>query len=190
MGYMAESKKSLKNNLDSKVVTSASNRKTFKTALKQAVILVVIVILALAAWLLITHNTNAKKTNSTTHVKGAQPSASDIATNGQYAQAQTGLDNQLSTVSKQQQAAIYIQKAVVALNVQQFNDALQFAQKADDLSPTANTAYMLALANQSLGDKQHAIENYQKAIDRMTSPSELQKIDIKSYQAAIKALQG
>lgn len=121
---------------------------------------------------------------------GVKLSPSDLAASGQYAQAQQQLDKQATSGSPQQRAYVFIQKSAIALNAQKYNDALNFAQQAEALTPTSTTAQLIAVSQQGLGNKQQAISYYQKAISRFKNPSEQDQADIRSYQDAIKSLGG
>jgi tetratricopeptide (TPR) repeat protein len=76
-----------------------------------------------------------------------------------------------SSADKKDQAASNLYKSSVALNAQQYNDALKFAQAAEALEPTLNSAQLIATSAQKLNQKQLAIEYYKKAIDRLPTVS-------------------
>ncbi len=105
-----------------------------------------------------------------------------------YAQAQQSLDSQLNgSASSATQSSVYYDKAVVALNGKQYDDAKNFALKADKLAPTVKSAQLVAEVARKSGDKATAVAYYKIAIDRMTD-EEKKRPSYEEYQTIIKEL--
>ncbi len=126
--------------------------------------------------------------------------ADKAATAGDYAKGQTILDDALSNAVSQQTAAststtnsslsdIYLQKATLALNNLQNQDAVTFAKKAEALSPTRITATVLAQAAEQVGDKKLALQYYTLVVARTTEQEQqLAPDDFAYYQSKVKEL--
>ena len=78
----------------------------------------------------------------------------------------------------------------MAVNYNKNRDALDFALKAETLSPSVGSASMVALAQQNLGNKQRAIEYYKKSISRYKNPSLIDLGDVDYIKAVILSLGG
>lgn len=91
------------------------------------------------------------------------------------------------------QADFYLRKAELALNANELEDALEFAEQAEQLHPTVSSAALAGLAAQFLGENEKAIDYYTSAADR--TPEELKDqnsfgSDYGSYLSKIEALGG
>ena len=115
--------------------------------------------------------------------------AQTLENNQSYTSAQTYLDAQISqTTSKTTLGSLYESKASLALSNKDYQSALEYAQNAETLNPTSNSAMEIAQCEELLGNKQAAIEYYQKVIAR-TNPN-LDDYTIPGLQARIKQLGG
>ena len=126
--------------------------------------------------------------------------ADKAATAGDYAKGQTILDDALSNAVSNQTATnttttnsslsdIYLQKATLALNNLQNQDAVTFAKKAEALNPTRITATVLAQAAEQVGDKALALQYYTLVVARTTEQEQqLAPDDFAYYQSKVKEL--
>jgi tetratricopeptide (TPR) repeat protein len=87
-------------------------------------------------------------------------------------------------------AGIYVQKSALALNVEAYDDALRFAQKAEQLDPDPSVTAVVAKCAEAKGDKELAITYYRKAIAGLNPNTENGQGDIDIYSRAIKNLGG
>jgi len=109
---------------------------------------------------------------------------------GDYASGQVILDTAVaSTNDSIEQAWIYIQKASIALNANQFEDAYNFAKEAEELDPSVSSARLLAAAVEAKGNKVEALENYQLSLSRINGDSELDELDREEVRGYIRLLQ-
>ncbi len=109
----------------------------------------------------------------------AVTSAEDQADGGDYQGAQSNLDSAITKAgsNKASQGILYEGKAMLAENAKQYADALQFARQAEALSPTANSALIIARVSEDTGDKATAITYYKKTADRTTGYDKQEYID-------------
>ena len=187
---MGSGKKSAEKPVEPSIVASVDEPKKHrsKRLLFVCVIVVVVVVLGITAWIFLRNR--ARSSNNSVSASQQISTPSDLANNGDYSQAQQQLAKQAAALTGQKQVDVYVQKATIALSAQQYSDALQFAQKAESLMPSSNTAYLVAASQQALGNNTEAIKYYQLAVSRIKNPTELQQIDIRDYQATIKSLGG
>lgn len=71
-----------------------------------------------------------------------------------------------------QRASAYAQLSQLALNNERYDVALEYAKKADELAPTRQTAFAVAAAADSVGQRDVAIQYYRIAIERAEKDSE------------------
>lgn len=148
--------------------------------------LLVLVILAGTYAYFASHHSAPKHVNPP---KTAYDKADEAALSGKSSQAQTILDAQLKTATTPtQKGAIYEQKASIAITTNDYASGLKFAQQAETLYPTRNSAYLIAESAELSGDKTTAIKYYQIVITR-TDPH-IDDYTIPQLQNKIKQLQG
>lgn len=115
--------------------------------------------------------------------------ADKINFEGDYDKAQAFLDENIAKSSDpKEQSKLYETKALFALKAEKYEDSLEFAQKAEEINATRNSAVLIARSAEGLANKELAIEYYQKVLDR-TPPTTLEE-DKQYYRDKIKALGG
>lgn len=121
-------------------------------------------------------------------ISGSNPVAESVIT-GDYSGGEAILDKAIAATNNiEDQAWIYIQKSSVAINLGHYNDAYDFAKKAEALVPTESSAQMIAAAAAKLGNKDEAISEYKIAISRITGASGMDEADRNSLQEEINLL--
>jgi len=116
-------------------------------------------------------------------------SANELSLSGKPDEAQKSLDLQIQQEKDViAEGRLYEFKASIALDAEDNQAALGFAQKAESLAPTRNSAFLIASAAEVVGDKAQAIKYYKIVITR-TDP----KVDtytIPGLERKVKALEG
>lgn len=108
-----------------------------------------------------------------------------------YSEAIRELEAQLAGAKDDKaRAALYVQMSSLALKTQAYDDALEFAKKAEQLYTTPSTTAVVAKCAEAKGDKELAITYYKKAIAGLNPNTENGQGDIEIYTAAIKKLGG
>jgi tetratricopeptide (TPR) repeat protein len=108
---------------------------------------------------------------------------------GDYAKGQQLLDDAIKkSTSKQNTANLYLQKASIALNSKRLQDAMQFAKKADSISPSNTTAEMIAGVAKAQGNKVLAIQWLNTAIKRLDKGSQGYQSILEDDQEKIQEL--
>lgn len=157
-------------------------------------VIVILVAAGGSAWYWQAHRSattdNAGAVNQLTPQQKAVQSSQSLALNGDYTGAQAALDTQIAAATNPtDKGQFYETKASNALNEQKYADAKSFAEQAEKLHPTSNSAYLIAAAAEGLGDKTTAVMYYQKALDRLDSVTKQRAPDIaQMYQDKIKEL--
>lgn len=96
-----------------------------------------------------------------------------------YTKGEAELQKKLTdSTTNERRAGVYLQLAALAINNDNPNDALKYAQDAENAHPTDLTAQMLGDANASKGDKVAAEKYYNLAIQRIGDPND---DDMKAY---------
>lgn len=115
-----------------------------------------------------------------------------LALNGQVSAAQQLLSNAIAqTTSAMQKGLLYEQKANIAYGAGSYSQSLQYAQRAESLSPTADSANWIATDAMTLGQKPLALKYYKLELQRMGSTSGVvQGGDSAEIEANIQALGG
>ncbi len=112
-------------------------------------------------------------------------SASNRALSGDYIGAQKMLNAATKSGTPAQRAGTYLEKAYIAIESTKYQDALTFANKAETISPSVNSAAMIAVVQTKLGNNKSAIDAYKLTISRFKNPNIFEQQDIDSYKAAI-----
>jgi tetratricopeptide (TPR) repeat protein len=177
---MSETKSVIKQSKPKVFVSSEEAKKprpSFRPILITALIVAVLCIVAI-------NGQPAKKSP----LDGLSPA--ELAYNGYYSPAQLSLDKQANTGNAQTKAGVYLQKANIALDSKRYPDALKFAQQSETLYPSTSSAALIAIVQETIGNKSQAIDYYKKAISRYSNPSQQDQDDINYYQSVIKSLGG
>lgn len=112
---------------------------------------------------------------------------SEMQNQGKPNQAIQKLNSQIAqATTNDQKGQLYELEAETYLDENDYKDALKTAQMASSLSPTANSAQLMAESEAGLGDKTAAIQDYQKAATRYANSGD--SSSVQSMQAAAKAL--
>jgi len=97
--------------------------------------------------------------------------ATGLYLSGDYKQAQQVLSQAISqTGDKTEQGKLYEQKANLAYTNGDYANGLQFAQLAEQLNPTANSANWIAQNAEKVGKKPLALKYYQLELQRIGKP--------------------
>ncbi len=162
---------------EQKIVTSepfARAKRGVALTRRSAVVLSlgVILVLAVLAGLWVQSHANTNTSEQATQITESRNvlvtrSAADRAASGDYVGAQLELDSDIKpTTSSKDRAILYESKSLLAYNSKMYQDGLDFAQEAERYQPTANAAYMIAMNAEAIGNKQLALDNYKKALER------------------------
>lgn len=149
---------------------------------------VVIIWAGIGFWVCYTasHKKIVKKSYDKSSVSGA--TIKNIIT-GDYKNGQATIDESMDQASTpKEQAWLYIQKSALALNLEKYDEAYEFASKAEKLYPDSNSSQLMADSLAKKGDKAGAIKQYKITISRMTDKSGLAELDRKSIQEKIDKL--
>lgn len=172
-------------------ITSNNNKRSKiknKKTLVVIVILIAVLVLAGGIYLLLFFNKSVSDIDNKTDAEVSQQAINSII-KGDYNGGQKILDDLLNRASTpSDQAWIYIQKASVAVNLNKYDEAYGFAQKAEELYPDINSAQMMALAAVKKGDKADAIVKYELAKSRITGTSGMDDLDRETIQGEINKL--
>jgi hypothetical protein len=164
-----------------------AKRRLSKKWLLGLVTIVLLIIAGAACFLIFGSGLFKTKTSSPTK-HGSTVVVSALAS--YYSSNQSALDQKLESAKDNKgKAWLYIKKSSLALNTDYFNEAYEFAKKAEALDPTTSSAQMMADAAAKKGDKADAIAKYKVAISRITGTTGMNKLDIESLQNSIKKLE-
>lgn len=156
-------------------------------------VLLVGVVVVGSIWLVHRHHNNVSSNKSapTLNINTVDKNqsitnqAQGLALNGKVGDAQKLLDNSIAgTSDKATQGQLYEDKAQIAYSANDFTDGLQYAQKAESLHATANSASLIAQNAEALGNKSLALKYYKLELSRLSKP--LTPSD-KANQAALQA---
>jgi hypothetical protein len=115
--------------------------------------------------------------------------ASSLFLTGHATAAQQLLDAQIAQAkSSVSEGQLYEQKASLAYSGTDFTEALQFAQRAEHLNPTVNSANLIATSAQALGNNALALQYYKLELQR--GGNSMLSTDKLELQLNIKALGG
>lgn len=158
------------------------------------IIVGVAIVLLTAGVLLWANGVFDKKTD--TAVKPAQNAASattdayKYAYGGDYSKAQQMASEQAtSATNNDDKAFAYMTQASIALNAKKYDEAKQYAEKAEAAAPSDVTASLLGDIAMAQGDKATAAKDYQLALDRVDKSVKTNRQRIQSYQTKLKAAQ-
>jgi len=153
-------------------------------------LLVILIAIAVAAWLDLKPSPKTKSTNQPTKLSDQDltDKIDNLVANKQYDQANQLIKNSAQNPKSMQSLEL---QATVAMNAGDYSGALkQWQYIAGNFPLDANIAQNLALSAENAGDKPTAITYYQKAIDLVTkNPYAGSGADIAYYQSRIQALQ-
>jgi hypothetical protein len=125
--------------------------------------------------------------------QSASSQAQSFELNGHQSAAQQLLDTAIShATNTKQEGALYEEKANLAYGAGEYTQSIQYAQKAENLSPTVNRANWIASNAQVLGQNSLAVKYYKLELQRLgKSPdSQVQGGDTADIDAKIQALGG
>lgn len=119
--------------------------------------------------------------------------ADSVAIKNGAVAGQSELDKNLASAkTDSDKSYIYCAKASLAASItggKKYDEALEYANKAESLKPTAATASLIAGLQANKQNKELAIKFYQLAIDRLgDSSGAMDKADISYYKKLIEEL--
>ncbi len=158
--------------------------------------LVLLVALGFGGYAVYKHETHKKSSTSGAKTQTQKPNytSKNIAppTSTNYSADQAALDKDIqSAPDDAAKATLYLRKADVALVNKGFTDeALGYAQKAEELSPSIQSAFELATIYQGMNKKTEAIKYYTLYLSRMTPEyKQAHPGDYEHYQQVLQELQ-
>lgn len=138
--------------------------------------LIILMSVTLGVVLLYNHLHKASQQNNTNQSKNSidlskftpEQKANYYILQQDYSKAKMVYLSQLDAAkTKDEKADAYGSLAVLALDAHDYSQALDYAKKAEEFSPTYATAKTIGYVAQLKGDKQTARQYYQLAIDRL-----------------------
>ena len=115
--------------------------------------------------------------------------AQDLAAQGKYDQAQQVLSDALKNTSDNtEKYNLYLEQGVNFESQRKYDEAIAAYQQAAAAQATSGVYEAIARAATSKGDKQLAIQSYQKAIEQLNLTDERQKSMKADYENQIKEL--
>jgi tetratricopeptide (TPR) repeat protein len=130
----------------------------------------------------------AKPIVATAHLT-AQQQSDYLAYKGDYSGAQATVAGEIAKApNATDKAGLYLQQASIAMNAKNYTDAKKYAQAAEALQPSSNSAGLLGDIAALTGDKAAATSDYQEAIDRLDKNSSRYNTARQDYQARIQEL--
>jgi hypothetical protein len=141
-------------------------------------------------WLIHRHHSAGQvSSNHTTSQQNTHTQALGLVLTGHPAAAQQLLDTQIAQAkSAVGEGQLYEEKASLAYSNSDFTGALQYAQKAESLHQTVNSANLIATSAQALGNNTLALQYYKLELQR--GGSAMPPTDKLELQLNIKALGG
>ena len=118
---------------------------------------------------------------SDTYVLTPVDKAAKLAFGGDYTAGQQVLDDELKSSDHNEQVMAYVNKASLAVNYKKYDEALVFAQKAEDMDKSRLTSRLIAQIATVAGDKDKAKEYYQLTIDRYSESDRTSDEQASSY---------
>lgn len=129
-------------------------------------------------------NTSASKTAT----QAMYDDAYKIANNESYGAAQNMLNEKADAVAgNYEKAEVYRNKAVLALNSSNYEDAMTAALKTEELYPTSSSAELVGLVAEQSGNKPEAIKYYNLALGRYSEQAKKYP-EYQNLQATIERL--
>lgn len=186
----------INNDQQSTIVSVQKNSVLIKRILIVIAIVLILAGISFGVWYFIDlNNKNQKITEQSKILEKAQESfniynnASSKAISGDYTAGLKILDDAINnTTINSEKAKIYLQESSIAFNLDKFDDAYEFAKKAEDLYLDVNSAKMMAAAQAKRGNTKDAIVKYELALSRITGNSELDELDKQDIRNDIKKL--
>lgn len=134
----------------------------------------------------------SNKTNTlpSTNELSSTEKASQLATSGDYIAGQKILDEELSKQTDDVgKIDAYVNKAILATNNEKYDDAITFANKADNLSQNRMTSRLLAQIYAKMGDTAKALEYYQLTISRYSENDKISDDEAQNYYDDMQKIQ-
>lgn len=152
-------------------------------------ILISIIILFSIVIFLINYNSQIMSDKTKQVINKANDSLYSNKTDGEKAAA---FDEAIILTDKdEQKSVLYVNKAIVYMNSEDYKKALEAAKQAEELAP--DQSYILAMIAKiyvGLDDKSNAITYYEKAISKLDSTSFSDSETIEDYKYTIESLKG
>ncbi len=147
-------------------------------------------------WLFVSNQTvtipqNINTSDVTDATDQTDTNAEILANNGDITGAKTLYDDAINqTDDPIDKSSLLLSKATVSFNAGNYDDALLDTKQAEALDNNVVITGFIAQIYEKKGDKQKAIEYYQKAITLVDIKQPLSGDDIKHYQSKIQLLGG
>jgi len=144
-----------------------------------------------ATWLIISNQKSSQVAKIAKETSQTVENAKKLANNGSIDDAKTAYDGAIKkTEDPYQKSVLLLSKAILYYNNSKYDDALVTAREAESINQTDNVTNFIARIYEKKGDKQKAIEYYQKTITLIDKSQPLADSDAKYYQSKIEALGG
>jgi tetratricopeptide (TPR) repeat protein len=169
---------------------------------KKWIIGIIIVILliggSVAAWLITSNQKSLKTSTNTNQAKTAAEARASfnnvdkLVNTDKTDEAKAAYDELIKNTSDpNQKAFLLLDKATLYLKDSKYDEALAIAKEAENYGPkSSGVASYIAQIYSLKGDKQNAIDYYQKAVSFVDKTDPMSGSDIKDYQDIIKYLGG
>lgn len=152
---------------------------------------VVLFFSGVATWLIISNQKSSQVARIAKETSQTVENAKKLANNGSIDDAKTAYDGAIKkTEDPYQKSVLLLSKATLYYNDGKYDDALATAKEAESINQTDNITNFIARIYEKKGDKQKAIEYYQKTITLIDKSQPLADSDAKYYQSKIESLGG
>ena len=137
-----------------------------------------------------TDEPNSQVVELPTSVVSAKNYADKLGDSGQINDALSEYDKAIASAKDNYSKAYLLQsKATVYFNNRDYDNALETAKKADELSNSSASNYLIARVYEEKGDKDSAVLFYKKAIELVDEEDPVAGDDIQYYQDKIRRLE-
>jgi len=155
------------------------------------IITILLIVGSATAWLIISNQKSSQVARIAKETSQTVEDAKKLANNGSIDDAKTAYDGAIKkTEDPYQKSVLLLSKATLYYNDGKYDDALATAKEAESINQTDNVTNFIARIYEKKGDKQKAIEYYQKTITLIDKSQPLANADAKYYQSKIEALGG
>lgn len=158
-------------------------------------IAVLIVAGGVTAWFVMSNQKTSNEKDSKNYpskevVKAAQD-AQKLISSGKTDEASKLYDDEIANTSDPyQKARLLLSKAIMIYNKGEYDNALTVAKQAESYDSNESSAAFIAQIYTMKGDKQKAIEYYQKVISLMDKSQPTYESELQYYNDSIKELGG
>ncbi len=155
-----------------------------------ACVLIVVALIAGAMYAVHLHSDTVQKNNSETLRFTPKEQSQKQASLGDYDGAQKVLSEQISKAgSNKAKADIYLEQATLAINTQNYTDAMKYARQDEKVLPTSGSAELIAQVATLQGDKQLTRTYLNMALSRVDKNKAGSNLLVRQYQAELDGLE-